>query len=262
MPGAYVCVQPSACDHVCRGYDSFACEDNTTKPAAVLPTPLAHSNSLLSRSGSPKALSAAAAVAAAVSGPGSPLSTSTSTAGQHQHLHAALPQALSARQHSGPPGSVAALSCAPLAKRNSLPPLRGMPALPASSEPLINPVASAATTPCAGAVSGCGFQGSSSFIALGGRAKSTSCSALNLPAQLDVRADAQPQASCQQSPVQSPTESTWLSRQHSVSLRHQSIVGGQGLGPAAAACTLPAAREGTGLALLSSVCTAQMQLYR
>ena len=161
------------------------------------------------------------------------------------------------RQQSGPV-PLAPLSATPLPKRNSLPPLRAMPSLPGGSEPGISPGAGPAATSAAGgplAAAGPGLTGLSGCGSgtLGPGSRSGSCSSISMPAHNDSAGLMQPGGSSMQA-LPSMPEPRGLLGQHSGVLRHSF---GRGLAPMVSPATADGAAP-----LLSTVCRAQIQLYR
>jgi hypothetical protein len=234
----------STLNFVCRGYAKFSADDGSSlRPGALSPPP--RSNSILSPIGSPSSQTAGALHAQG--------SAQLNASFDSLKLHHALKQqpGLAGTASSGP------LSGPPLAKRNSLPPLRSMTSVSVGgADPLTSPSAAAASafgaTPGAGGLTA--SMSGSSLAPLGAGSRAGSCAGLSTVPQSGM-ATAGAAAAAALPAVMSPTEVPALLRQQSGRLR-QSV--GQGRGAAAAG---PGA-DSSAFSHLEAVCRAQIELYR
>jgi len=238
----------------CRGYTKFTQEDVATRPQATSPSPPPHrSSSVLSPSGSLVTPAAAALLGHSVA----PASSSSSALG---HNAFALPPGLPGRLPSLPGSTSAPLPAVPLAKRNSLPPLRCTfsGTVPGSSDPLTSPTtapgaAAAANAAASGGGGGGGGGGSpvslsgSNMAPVGPTSRAESCSGLSTLTVNDPAPHSMPPASS--------STARKLTQQYSGGLRHS-------LGHVPAFTPTSSAKGDTAVAQLASVCNAQVTLYR
>lgn len=146
-------------------------------------------------------------------------------------------------------GAPLSLSGAPLPKRNSLPPLRGMPMSGGGADALGSPTGAGAAAQATGAGGMHAGLSGSSLAPLDAASRAGSCGGLSTLAPCETGA-----AGAQDS-VLSPTEGAGLSGQPSGRIR-QSF--GHGRGHAA----VSSGAESTAFAQLESVCRTQVELYR
>lgn len=239
----------------CRGYTKFTQEDIGTRLSATSPSPPPHrSSSVMSPSGS-----LVTPAGAALLGHNGALASSSSALNRNAF---ALPSGLPGRLPSLPGSTSAPLPAVPLAKRNSLPPLRCTfsGTVSGSSDPLISPTtgsgaAAAANAAASGGSGGGGGGGGGSPVSLSGSnlapvgptSRAESCSGLSTLTVNDPVPHSIPPA----------TSSTVrrLTQQYSGGLRHS-------LGHVPAFTPTSATKDDTAVAQLASVCNAQVTLYR